>query len=42
MAHLAGMSYEQLISRILEHTLERLQHAPTPASLITESQRAAV
>ena len=42
MAHLAGMSYEQLISRILEHTLERLQHAPTPASLITESQRAPV
>jgi D-alanine-D-alanine ligase len=36
MARLAGMSYDDLIARIAEHALERLQQAPLTTTLVTE------
>lgn len=36
MAHLAGISYEELITRITEQALERLQQAPLTTTVVTE------
>jgi D-alanine-D-alanine ligase len=42
LARLAGMSYDDLIVRVLGHALERIQQTPHAVAVVTEDQRAPV
>jgi D-alanine-D-alanine ligase len=42
LARLAGMSYDDLIVRVLGHALERIQQIPNAVAVVTEDQRAPV